>query len=103
MPAISTLASGTYIASAEWLYLNLVLSVSSKQVARALILSKDSARAMRSSRNTGFAVLPTVETVGEAVRVLQAGSWAFFHCQTLGGGIPLYGPDRILHHMRSQQ
>lgn len=99
MPAISTFTSGIHIASAEWVILNLVLGVSSKQAATALMLSKDSARAVRSSRNAGLAVLPTEETVGEAIGVLQAGNLALFYRQTLGGGLPFDFLDRFLQHV----
>ena len=102
MPAISTNTSDKGIGTAGTLSFNFVLSVSSIQVASALMLSEDLARAS-SARSRSFAVLPTVETVGEAGRVLQAGSLACFHCQTVDGGFPLYGPHRFLQHMRSQE
>jgi hypothetical protein len=54
-----------------------------------------------SARSLSYAVLSSPETVGEAGRILQAGSLASFHCEALGGGFPFDNLDWCLQNMNN--
>jgi hypothetical protein len=72
--------------------MNPILCVSTIQAAGAFMLPKYLAFAS-GTRTAADALLITVETIGEAGRILQAGSFTRLQCLTQSGGFPRNFPN----------